>query len=79
MGEGDLESAYAKLRMAYELNPAKDCAAVLVECLCQQGKWEGPSGLISFLSSVITCDAYAASTNKEVCTLEALTVDCLVA
>ena len=63
---GDLESAYAKLRLAYELNAENlIISSVVTECLCKAEKWEGTHGVMGFLSTIITPETYAAAKDTE--------------
>ena len=63
---GDHESAYSKLRLAYELNAENlYVSSAVTECLCQQEKWEGAHSVMGFLSTVITPEAYAAAKDTE--------------
>jgi len=62
---GELEVAYPKLLMAYELSPDQISVLHLLECMIKMDKWEGADGISNFLLSKISSEAYAASEDKE--------------
>jgi hypothetical protein len=62
---GELEAAYPKLLLAYELSPDHLSSIHLLECLIKLDKWEGADGLMTFLLSAISAGAYAASEDKD--------------
>jgi hypothetical protein len=62
---GELEAAYPKLLLAYELSPDNFSSIHLLECLIKLDKWEGADGLMNFLLSAISSEAYTASEDKD--------------